>query len=145
MSRALQWIYNQSEKINTGVFYFADDDNTYNQDLFSLIRWTIELAEVLTVVLPRQTRGVSMFPVGLVGKFGLSSPVVSPRVGGEVGFVGGDLGLGVGEVGLVGGDMGLGVGEVGLVGRVAVPVCIIIGNVWVAMRFLCMLFYPALF
>ena len=131
ISRALQWIYNQSEKSNNGVFYFADDDNTYNQDLFSLIRWLIELAEVLTVVLPRQTRGVSVFPVGLVGKFGLSSPVVSPRVGGEVG--------------LVGGDMGHGVGEVGLVGRVSVPVCIIIGAVWVAMRFLCILFYPALF
>ena len=33
--------------------------------------------------IPRHTRGVSVFPVGLVGKFGLSSPVVKAVVGEE--------------------------------------------------------------
>ena len=33
--------------------------------------------------IPRHTQGVSVFPVGLVGKFGLSSPVVKAVVGEE--------------------------------------------------------------
>ena len=40
---------------------------------------------------PRYTRGVAVLPVGLVGKFGLSSPVVGPREGGQVGGLVGEL------------------------------------------------------
>lgn len=44
-----------------GVLYFGDDDNTYDLRLFSELR---------------QTRTVSMFPVGLIGKYAVSSPIV---------------------------------------------------------------------
>ncbi|XP_012282242.1 galactosylgalactosylxylosylprotein 3-beta-glucuronosyltransferase P [Orussus abietinus] len=57
-NRGLQWIRANATK---GVFYFADDDNTYDLDLFAEIR---------------KTKKVSMFPVGLCTKFGLSSPIV---------------------------------------------------------------------
>ncbi|XP_050714212.1 galactosylgalactosylxylosylprotein 3-beta-glucuronosyltransferase P-like [Eriocheir sinensis] len=45
-----------------GVIYFADDDNTYDYRIFDEIRLT---------------RQVSMFPVGLVTRFGVSTPIVS--------------------------------------------------------------------
>ncbi|XP_034936247.1 galactosylgalactosylxylosylprotein 3-beta-glucuronosyltransferase P [Chelonus insularis] len=57
-NRGLKWI---RANATDGVFYFADDDNTYDLDLFDEIR---------------ETKKVSMFPVGLCTKFGLSSPVV---------------------------------------------------------------------
>ncbi|XP_011304883.1 galactosylgalactosylxylosylprotein 3-beta-glucuronosyltransferase P [Fopius arisanus] len=57
-NRGLKWI---RANATSGVFYFADDDNTYDIDLFNEIR---------------QTQNVSMFPVGLCTKFGISSPVV---------------------------------------------------------------------
>ncbi|XP_015124881.1 galactosylgalactosylxylosylprotein 3-beta-glucuronosyltransferase P [Diachasma alloeum] len=57
-NRGLQWI---RANATSGVFYFADDDNTYDIDLFNEIR---------------QTEKVSMFPVGLCTKFGLSTPIV---------------------------------------------------------------------
>lgn len=57
-NRGLQWIRANATR---GVFYFADDDNTYDLELFDEIR---------------KTRTVSMFPVGLCTKFGLSSPIV---------------------------------------------------------------------
>ena len=41
--------------------YFGDDDNTYDLRLFDEIR---------------DTRHISMFPVGLVGDYAVSSPVV---------------------------------------------------------------------
>ena len=44
-----------------GVIYFGDDDNTYDLKLFEEIRFT---------------KKVSMFPVGLLGPQGLSSPIV---------------------------------------------------------------------
>ncbi len=50
-----------------GVVYFGDDDNTYDLRLFEELRLT---------------RKVSVFPVGLIGKEGVSSPVV--RDGKEV-------------------------------------------------------------
>lgn len=53
-----------------GVLYFGDDDNTFDLRLFTEIR---------------KTRTVSMFPVGLIGDFGFSSPVVEN--GRIVGFV----------------------------------------------------------
>ncbi|KYM77812.1 Galactosylgalactosylxylosylprotein 3-beta-glucuronosyltransferase P [Atta colombica] len=57
-NRGLQWIRTNATK---GVFYFADDDNTYDIELFNEIR---------------KTKTVSMFPVGLCTKFGLSSPIL---------------------------------------------------------------------
>ncbi|XP_076671441.1 glucuronyltransferase P [Andrena cerasifolii] len=65
-NRGLQWI---RANATTGVFYFADDDNTYDIALFDEIR---------------KTRSVSMFPVGLCTKFGLSSPII--KDGKFVGF-----------------------------------------------------------
>ncbi|XP_043214124.1 DNA-directed RNA polymerase II subunit RPB1-like isoform X1 [Amphibalanus amphitrite] len=69
---ALQWLRENAEK---GVFYFADDDNTYDYRLFA------ELA---------RTRRASAFPVGLVTQAGLSTPVV--RNGAVVGFYDGWIG-----------------------------------------------------
>lgn len=57
-NRGLQWIRANATR---GVFYFADDDNTYDIELFNEIR---------------KTKTVSMFPVGLCTKFGLSSPIL---------------------------------------------------------------------
>ncbi|CAL4147697.1 unnamed protein product, partial [Meganyctiphanes norvegica] len=62
----LQWIRDNAKD---GVFYFADDDNTYDVRLFEEMRWT---------------KGVSMFPVGLVTKLAVSTPIV--KNGGVVGF-----------------------------------------------------------
>uniref|UniRef100_A0A1B6CXM4 Galactosylgalactosylxylosylprotein 3-beta-glucuronosyltransferase n=1 Tax=Clastoptera arizonana TaxID=38151 RepID=A0A1B6CXM4_9HEMI len=57
-NKGLQWLRANSK---TGVFYFADDDNTYDILLFEEMRYT---------------KKVSMWPVGLCTKFGLSSPIV---------------------------------------------------------------------
>nr|CAD7573466.1 unnamed protein product [Timema californicum] len=57
-NRGLQWLRANATK---GVFYFADDDNTYDIRLFEEIR---------------TTKRVAMWPVGLCTKTGLSSPVV---------------------------------------------------------------------
>lgn len=65
-NRGLQWI---RANATNGVFYFADDDNTYDIALFDEIR---------------RTKRISMFPVGLCTKFGLSSPII--RNGKFVGF-----------------------------------------------------------
>lgn len=56
---ALAWIRNNNKK--TGVLYFGDDDNTFDLKLFSEIR---------------STKKVSMFPVGLIGDYAVSTPVV---------------------------------------------------------------------
>nr|XP_033342293.1 galactosylgalactosylxylosylprotein 3-beta-glucuronosyltransferase P [Megalopta genalis] len=65
-NRGLQWI---RANATNGVFYFADDDNTYDIALFDEIR---------------RTKRISMFPVGLCTKFGLSSPII--KNGKFVGF-----------------------------------------------------------
>lgn len=57
-NRGLEWL---RANATNGVLYFADDDNSYDVSLFEEIR---------------TTRKVSMFPVGLCTKFGVSSPVV---------------------------------------------------------------------
>ncbi|XP_034481028.1 galactosylgalactosylxylosylprotein 3-beta-glucuronosyltransferase P isoform X2 [Drosophila innubila] len=44
-----------------GVLYFADDDNTYDINIFEQMRYT---------------KKVSMWPVGLVTKTGVSSPII---------------------------------------------------------------------
>lgn len=64
---ALAWIRNY---VKSGVVYFGDDDNTFDLKLFDEIR---------------STKKISMFPVGLIGSYGISSPVlrkvhISPRV-----------------------------------------------------------------
>ena len=61
--------YSQSDP---GVVYFADDDNTYDDRLFGEILQT--------------TSKVSMFPVGLIGSTGASSPVINAQ-GRVIGFV----------------------------------------------------------
>ncbi|XP_045509672.1 galactosylgalactosylxylosylprotein 3-beta-glucuronosyltransferase S-like isoform X1 [Colias croceus] len=63
---ALTWL---QENVNEGVLYFGDDDNTVDLQLFDEIRLT---------------KKVSMFPVGLIGDYGVSSPVV--KDGKVVGF-----------------------------------------------------------
>ncbi|XP_046618612.1 galactosylgalactosylxylosylprotein 3-beta-glucuronosyltransferase S [Neodiprion virginianus] len=63
---ALAWIRNN---VNSGVLYFGDDDNTFDLELFDQIRYT---------------KKVSMLPVGLIGDFGVSSPVV--KKGKVIGF-----------------------------------------------------------
>ncbi|XP_039298377.1 galactosylgalactosylxylosylprotein 3-beta-glucuronosyltransferase P isoform X2 [Nilaparvata lugens] len=57
-NKGLQWL---RANATDGVFYFADDDNTYDIALFSEMRFT---------------RKVSMWPVGLCTKFGISTPVI---------------------------------------------------------------------
>lgn len=56
---AINWIRKNGKK--PGVMYFGDDDNTFDLKLFDEIRYT--------------TR-VSMFPVGLIGQYAVSTPVV---------------------------------------------------------------------
>ncbi|XP_063928430.1 galactosylgalactosylxylosylprotein 3-beta-glucuronosyltransferase P-like isoform X2 [Zophobas morio] len=57
-NKGIQWIRKNAK---SGVLYFADDDNTYDLQLFDEIRYT---------------KRVSMFPVGLITKLGVSSPIV---------------------------------------------------------------------
>ncbi|XP_058062344.1 galactosylgalactosylxylosylprotein 3-beta-glucuronosyltransferase S [Anopheles bellator] len=56
---ALNWIRANAKK--SGVLYFGDDDNTFDLKLFSEIRYT---------------KKVSMFPVGLIGDYAVSTPIV---------------------------------------------------------------------
>lgn len=56
---AISWIRQLGKK--TGVMYFGDDDNTFDLRLFDEIRFT---------------KRVSMFPVGLIGQYSISTPVV---------------------------------------------------------------------
>lgn len=71
-NRGLAWIRKNATE---GVFYFADDDNTYDLEIFHQMRFT---------------KKVSMWPVGLVTKFGLSTPIV--RNGTLYGFYDGWIG-----------------------------------------------------
>lgn len=64
---SLSWIKNNIK--SPGVLYFGDDDNTFDLALFSEIRYT---------------KKVSMFPVGLIGLYAVSSPIV--RHGEVIGF-----------------------------------------------------------
>lgn len=64
-NRALDWIReNLSDLDRDGVIYFADDDNTYDLELFSEMRYT---------------RKVSVWPVGLVGGLLVERPLVHPE------------------------------------------------------------------
>ncbi|XP_031623283.1 galactosylgalactosylxylosylprotein 3-beta-glucuronosyltransferase S [Contarinia nasturtii] len=64
---AINWIRQNGKK--PGVMYFGDDDNTFDLRLFNEIR---------------STKGVSMFPVGLIGLYSVSAPIV--RHGKVIGF-----------------------------------------------------------
>lgn len=55
----LDWIKEEGEE--DGIFYFADDDNSYDVRVFEEIR---------------KTRGVSVFPVGMISTYGISAPIV---------------------------------------------------------------------
>ncbi|CAD7080945.1 unnamed protein product [Hermetia illucens] len=57
-NRGLEWLRANATE---GVFYFADDDNTYDISIFEQMRYT---------------KKVSMWPVGLVTRLGVSSPIV---------------------------------------------------------------------
>ena len=60
---ALDWIRQHGDE--RGVIYFADDDNSYDVRIFEEIR---------------TTKRVSVFPVGLILKYGVSSPIVKNGV-----------------------------------------------------------------
>lgn len=55
---SLKWL---RENVKKGILYFGDDDNTFDLELFMEIR---------------KTKKFSMFPVGLIGGYGVSSPIV---------------------------------------------------------------------
>ncbi|XP_023937485.2 galactosylgalactosylxylosylprotein 3-beta-glucuronosyltransferase S [Bicyclus anynana] len=55
---ALEWI---QKNVSDGILYFGDDDNAVDLQLFDEIR---------------STKKVSMFPVGLIGNYGVSTPIV---------------------------------------------------------------------
>ncbi|XP_054161530.1 galactosylgalactosylxylosylprotein 3-beta-glucuronosyltransferase S-like [Oppia nitens] len=70
--KALQYL--RQKYTNTsqeGVIYFADDDNAYDIRIFEEMRFT---------------KKVSMFPVGLIAKTGLSTPIVSNKTAKIIGF-----------------------------------------------------------
>ncbi|XP_063612584.1 galactosylgalactosylxylosylprotein 3-beta-glucuronosyltransferase P-like, partial [Penaeus indicus] len=54
----LDWV---KQHASSGVVYFADDDNTYDTRLFEEMRYT---------------KRVSMWPVGLMGSSGMSTPII---------------------------------------------------------------------
>lgn len=57
-NRGLAWLY---ENATEGAFYFADDDNSYDLEIFEQIRGV---------------KKIGMFPVGLIDGFGLSTPIL---------------------------------------------------------------------
>ncbi|KAK8731363.1 hypothetical protein OTU49_007567 [Cherax quadricarinatus] len=69
----MEWIRAHATE---GVLYFADDDNTYDIQIFEEMRYT---------------RVVSMFPVGLLTEAGLSTPVLKDGrfIGWYDGWIGG--------------------------------------------------------
>lgn len=70
--KAFQWLReNYNNTGQPGVIYLADDDNAYDIRIFDEIR---------------NTQIVSMFPVGLIARAGLSSPIVSKNTGKIIGF-----------------------------------------------------------
>jgi len=59
-NEALRWIRQHVKDGSEGVVYFGDDDNTYHLDIFSEMR---------------STKGVSMWPVALVGGLRYEGPI----------------------------------------------------------------------
>lgn len=62
----LKWIFDhvKTSGDDSGVIYFADDDNTYDVRLFNEIR---------------HTKNVSMFPVGFVSNLFVSTPILDAQ------------------------------------------------------------------
>ncbi|XP_017494322.1 PREDICTED: galactosylgalactosylxylosylprotein 3-beta-glucuronosyltransferase S-like [Rhagoletis zephyria] len=70
--KAFEWLReNYLGTEQKGVIYFADDDNAYDTRVFEEMR---------------DTKVVSMFPVGLLPTLGLSTPIVSSKTGKIIGF-----------------------------------------------------------
>lgn len=70
--KGLEWLrQNFSNTSTEGVVYFADDDNSYDIRVFDEMR---------------QTQKISVWPVGLLAKIGVSSPVISSDSGRVIGF-----------------------------------------------------------
>lgn len=66
-NKALSWLRANYKVLDSdGIVYFADDDNTYEIDLFEDIR---------------TTKLVSVWPVGLSGGLMVERPVVDPKTG----------------------------------------------------------------
>ena len=57
---ALQWV--KDNGADNGILYFLDDDNTIDIRLFDEMR---------------DTQKISMWPVGLIGEYTVSSPVLN--------------------------------------------------------------------
>ncbi|KAF0302717.1 Galactosylgalactosylxylosylprotein 3-beta-glucuronosyltransferase P [Amphibalanus amphitrite] len=76
----LSWVRSHA---TAGVVYFADDDNSYDIRIFTEVAPSPQSSLSIPWCSPQiqKTRGVSVFPVGLVTELGVSSPVV---VGGQV-------------------------------------------------------------
>ena len=60
-NEGLFWIRENIPRSKNGIIYFADDDNTYDRDLFEVMR---------------DTKTVSVWPVGLVGGLMVEKPKV---------------------------------------------------------------------
>lgn len=70
--KALEWLREKYTNTNQeGVLYFADDDNAYDIRIFDEMR---------------DTKGVSVFPVGLIAKLGLSTPILDNSTGKVIAF-----------------------------------------------------------
>jgi len=68
--KALEWLRDTyTNTSQEGVIYFADDDNSYDARVFEVMR---------------ETQKVSVWPVGLIAKLGVSSPII--KEGKIVGF-----------------------------------------------------------
>ncbi|GLH15504.1 Galactosylgalactosylxylosylprotein 3-beta-glucuronosyltransferase [Gryllus bimaculatus] len=70
-NRALQWLRENLKPKDKAVIYFADDDNVYSLELFDEMRWT---------------KGVSVWPVGLVGGLLVERPILNPKTGRVTGW-----------------------------------------------------------
>ena len=84
----ISWVLNNTSQ---GVVYFADDDNSYDIRLFNEVNID-HLIRIINLFIfeIRKTRRVSFFPVGLVSRLGVSTPIV--RAGRIVGFYDGWIG-----------------------------------------------------
>ena len=65
-NEGLFWIRENVARSKKGVIYFADDDNTYDDELFEAMR---------------DTSTVSVWPAGLVGGLMVEKPKVRPIQG----------------------------------------------------------------
>src|SRR5258708_34017012 len=70
--KALEWLREKYTNTNQeGVIYFGDDDNSYDIRVFEEMRYT---------------KKVSVFPVGLIKRLGLSTPIIDKNSGLAIGY-----------------------------------------------------------